>query len=230
MLANEIPKFQRLGLPIRIILYNICALSFFSIFFPILLGFVGQIPFWLAFCSSVLVMLFLWKINFSKTEHRFILKRHVVIPSVLVHLMFLISYYTSLIPPVPMAVKKIGVYTKVTKSEGKYFGEKLKGHQDLLVFPGDKVTVLLSIYSPAQFKDKIYLKWYLEGQLQDTIPLVILGGRKDGFRGFGSKQFYRPGLWKIIVETSDGREVGRTKVEIKNAPLQTERLYETESY
>jgi len=45
--------------------------------------------------------------------------------------------------------------------------------------------------------------------LQDTIPINILGGRERGFRGYGVKANYQPGRWKVQVETTDGREIGR---------------------
>src|SRR5690606_34104163 len=120
---------------------------------------------------------------------------HVLLPASFFHLFFIFAYYTSLIPPVPVAVKKIGVYYDVEKKEGLYLGKHLrsrwnfweKGSQEFLARPGDKVTILLSIFSPTSFRDQVYLKWYRDGLLEDTIPLNILGGRDGGFRGFGSK-------------------------------------------
>ena len=216
MLANEFPQFQRLGLPVRVILVSICVLSYFSFFYPILMGHVGWLPFWLGTLTSAGVFALLWKLNFMGIEN-VLLKRHVLIPAVAVHMAFLIGYYTSLIPPVPVAVKKIGVYYEIKKENGDYVGSHLrpgwkfwqKGSQDFEYRPGDKLNVMLSIFSPANFEDKVFLKWYLEGNLQDTIPLSILGGRDEGFRGFGSKSHFQAGDWRVEVETSDGREVGR---------------------
>lgn len=223
MLANEIPKVQNLGLPVRVILYTICMLSYFSFFYPILMGHVGLIPFWLGILSSGAVLFFIWKFNFKGHENNPIIRKHVFLPGILVHLFFLIGYYFSLIPPVPVAVKKIGVYYKVEKEDGKYLGYHLSpkwkfwenGSQDFLARPGDRVTIMLSVFSPAHFKDRIYLKWYREGNLEDTIPLNILGGREEGFRGFGTKQYFAPGDWTVDVETSDGREVGSISLQIK---------------
>jgi hypothetical protein len=228
LLANEIPKFQALGLPVRVILFNICVLSYFAFFYPILMGHVGAITFWLGLLSSVIALLITWKLNFKGHEKDHIIKRHVLFPAIGVHVFFLLGYYTSMIPPVPVAVKKIGIYYGVEKESGQYFGKHLnpgwkiwsKGSQEFLARPGDKVTVLLSIFSPARFQDQVFLRWYRDDvkrgwTLEDTIPLNILGGRDEGFRGFGSKQFYTLGNWRVIVETSDGREVGRISLEIK---------------
>ena len=223
MFANEFPQFQRLGLPIRVILFSICLLSYFAFFYPILMGHVGVIPFWLGFLSSAITFGLIYRANFKHDTE--ILKKHVLIPAVSVHLFFLFGYYLSLIPPVPVAVKKIGVYYgDVIKKDGHYYGHYIgrwykfwqKGSQDFQARPGDKITVLLSVFSPGRFEDKVFLKWYFEGDLQDSIPLSILGGRDEGFRGFGTKSVYRPGSWKVLVETSDGREVGRISFTVEN--------------
>ncbi len=239
MLANEIPKIRKLGLPVRVILFCICVLSYFSFFYPILMGHIGNLPFWMGLMSSALVMALIWKLNFKNQEGKGLIARnHVLRPTIAVHLFFLIGYYTSLIPPVPVAVKKIGVYYDIEKKDGHYIGKYIKsnwsffskGSQEFHARPGDKVTIILSIFSPARFKDQVFLKWYRDDEkqgwkLEDTIPLNILGGRDQGFRGFGTKQFYIAGKWKVIVETSDGREVGRINLEIQNDNTSTERVF-----
>jgi hypothetical protein len=241
MLANEIPKIQDLGLPVRVILYNICMLSYFAFFYPILLGHVGAIPFWLGILSSGGVLALIWKLNFKNQSAPSTLKRHVLYPALGVHLFFLVGYYTSLIPPVPVAVKKIGVYHQVVKENGKYIGKHNRpfwnfwGDQEFRTRPGDKVNVLLSIFSPARFNDQVYLRWYRHDSqngwlLEDTIPLNILGGREEGFRGYGTKQFYSLGDWRVIVETSDGREVGRIGLEIEQDDSSDERIFKNDVY
>lgn len=240
MLANEIPKIQKLGLPVRVILYSICMLSYFAFFYPILMGHVGALPFWLGFLSSGLVLFLIWKFNFKPNEQ---LKKHVLLPALGIHLFFLAGYYFSLIPPVPVAVKKIGVYYSVEKTDGHYIGKHLrpfwkvwdKGSQEFLARSGDKVTVLLAIFSPARFNDQVFLKWYRDDEtlgwtLEDTIPLSILGGRDEGFRGFGTKQYYNLGHWRVIVETSDGREVGRINLEIKADTTSDDRTFKRDVF
>lgn len=242
MLANEFPQFQKLGLPVRVILYSICILSYFSFFYPILMGHVGAIPFWLGFITSAAVLGLILKMNFK--EENELVKKHVLYPAIAVHIFFVVGYYFSLIPPVPVAVKRIGVYYgDVIKTEGKYIGQYhrpvwkfwQKGSQDFMARPGDKVTVLLSIFSPGRFDDKVYLKWYFDDPrsgwtLQDSIGLSILGGRDEGFRGFGTKQSYSMGDWRVVVETSDGREVGRISFEIEPDENMEPRTFKTDAF
>lgn len=243
MLANEFPQVQKLGLLVRCVLFNICVLSYFAFFYPILMGHVGPGPFWLGFLSSLAVMALIWKMNFQGQVGRGdFLTRNVLFPALVVHFLFLFGYYTSLIPPVPVAVKKIGVYYEVLKSDGHYYGKYLrpwykfwqKGSQDFLVRPGDKIVVLLSIFSPAEFKDQVFLRWYYKGKdglrLEDTIPLTIMGGRDEGFRGYGTKQYFVPGDWRVIVETSDGREVGRISFEVVTDESTDDRKFEIDVF
>jgi Protein of unknown function (DUF2914) len=235
MLANEIGKVRSVGLPVRVTLYTICTLSYFSMIYPVMLGKIGEQPFWLAFMSSLLMFFMIWLFNLRGIRN---VKKEVLYPALLVHLFFLIGYYTALIPPVPVAVKKIGAYYQVEKRNKKYIGKYLphpwkfwsKGSQEFMARPGDKVTILLSVFSPTRFQDQVTLRWYWydenEGwKLEDSIPLNILGGRSGGFRGFGTKQYYKEGEWKVIVETSDGREVGSLRVEIKNESRLNERIF-----
>jgi hypothetical protein len=241
MLANEIPKIQDLGLPVRVILYSICLLSYFSFFYPILMGHVGAIPFWLGIISSIGALIIVWKMNFKGQEDVGLIKRHVLYPALGVHLFFLIGYYTSLIPPVPVAVKRIGIYHQVLKTDGQYIGKhqrpfwKIWGDHDFGARYGDKVNVLLTIFSPARFDDKVFLLWFRDDEkngwtLEDTIPLSILGGREEGFRGYATKQFFTMGKWRVIVETSDGREVGRIGLEISPDSGHEERIFKNDVF
>lgn len=228
MLANEIKTIRSIGVPVRVTLYSICVLSYFSYFYPILIGHIGPIPFWLGVLSSILVFALLWPMMVKNDAPKEILKKHILYPLVVVHAFFVFAYYTSLIPPVPLAIKKIGVYYEVQKKDGKYIGKHLrpvwniweKGSQNFNARAGDKVTIMLAIFSPSRFQDQIFLKWFRLNNKdkwvqEDSIPLKILGGRRDGFRGFGTKQFYNLGEWRVRVETSDGREVGKIDLFIK---------------
>lgn len=225
--ANELSKFRKMGIIFRITLFNICLLSFFSFLYPILFGHIGSTLFWLGFASSLLVMaIFLKFILHVKNEHLIQFKNKILFPTLIIHALFLIGYFTSLIPPVPLAVKKIGVYYKIIKDSGDYRGEYLdqfpfiwhKGSQHFYARNGDKIYVMLSIFSPTYFNDKIYLNWHCRAdnghESIDSIPLEIFGGRDQGFRGYGTKENFLPGTCLVTVETSDKREVGRINIKI----------------
>ncbi len=55
---------------------------------------------------------------------------------------------------------------------------------------------------------------------EDRIPIHIVGGRREGFRGFGFKANYEPGEWRAQVQTNDGREIGRISFDLSLSPPQ----------
>lgn len=221
MLANEIHQIRAYGLPVRVILFSVCSLLYFCFLYPIILGKIGVLPFWLGILTSVFILLLLWFLNFKR---KFKLDTKLLFLSLGVHALFVMAYYTALIPPVPMAIKKMGVYYGVEKRDDQYIGQYL--NQDSYFFtkefktrPDDRIFILVSIFSPTHFRDQIHLKWYRyddqKGKiLEDNIPLNILGGRDEGFRGYASKQYYAEGKWEVFVETSDGRELGRLRFQV----------------
>ncbi|MNT64341.1 hypothetical protein D3C72_2022330 [compost metagenome] len=59
----------------------------------------------------------------------------------------------------------------------------------------------------------------------------ITGGRKNGYRGFSTKANYTAGEWRISVETTDGREIGRIYFEvIKVAEPNPSRVFVQDAY
>ena len=238
LIGNEFGPMRKLGLSARVLLYMICSLSYFSFLYPILLGRLGELPFWLGILSVLLILCLIWLINFRGAKE---LKKKVLYPALSMVILFVAGYYTSTIPPVPLAVKKMGVYHEIEKKNGKYIGRHLSlkwrpfQKEIFLVKPGDKINILLSIFSPTNFNDQIHLKWYRYSEkegwlLEDNIPLQIVGGREEGFRGFATKEYFTDGEWKICVETTEGREIGRVNLRVLTDLSIDPRVFKTTEY
>jgi hypothetical protein len=85
------------------------------------------------------------------------------------------------------------------------------------------VYVFFRIFSPARFADQVLVRWYWKDgkrgwTLQDSIPINIVGGRELGFRGYGVKSNYQTGDWRVQVETTDEREIGRMYFRLDMVP------------
>ena len=145
-----------------------------------------------------------------------------LLPLGAVLLAFLAAYLLRVIPPAPLSIPFIGVYHDVERTEQGYVLTHERpwwrfwqnGDQDFRAQPGDRVFVFFRVFSPARFADRVRMRWFWEpgGRgwlLQDSIPIDIVGGREEGFRGYGYKANYQPGRWKVQVESEDGREIGR---------------------
>jgi len=229
LLANESARFKALGLPFKFALLGLCYLAFFSYVIPVLVGQTGLVVFLLSMAAGCVPFA---AIAFWLAREQ---KRKILVPLGCVLIVFLTFYLFRLIPPVPLSIRFMGVYHGVERTEAGYrlsherpaWRFWHKGDQWFSAQHGDKVHVYFRIFSPSRFSDQVLMGWYrheggAKGRgwvLQDTIPIKILGGREEGFRGYGVKSNYQPGQWKVHVETTDGREIGRIYFSVETVPI-----------
>jgi len=233
LVANELKFVQNRQGGVRVALMVICLLSFFSIVIPVGLGFVGILPTILAIlCTSGLVVVAYKKLlTYMEGKSTEGLQKQFLHPSFAVIGIFLLCYIFGWIPPVPMAAKELGIYHNIEKVDGQYVLSHENawwkiwnsGDQNFKAQAGDKIYLFASIYSPADFKDSVILHWYFFDEKKgwmstDRIPMNVKGGRSQGYRGYAVKQNYQEGDWKISVETTDGREMGRIYLTVTNTP------------
>lgn len=222
MIANEMKSVRESRIDLKIALYVICIFSFFSMIVPVVLGFVGWVPFLLSLGLTGLTLYGILRLLQKKVSDNTVLMRGLIGPGTIVLSLFFVFYLVGWIPPVPISIQSMGVYHKVEKVEGQYIASHerpnwafwLKGDQNFVAEPGDKIFFFAEIFSPARFNDAVLLNWYFKDAKKgwvstDQITMAISGGRKSGYRGFTTKQNYREGDWRILVETTDGREIGR---------------------
>lgn len=232
--ANELPGVKKSNISVKVGMFGICIFSFFSILFPVILGFVGWTPLILSIAFTIGVFYLMYRLLFNVTSDHVVLIRAVLAPSVSVILLFVVFTFMGWIPPVPLSVVEQGIYHNVEKDQGNYLLATEKdwwkfwhsGDQYFQARPGDKIYYYAQIFSPTRFADEIYVQWSMKsprGQWQpaDKIPLKIVGGRKMGFRGFTYKTNYQPGEYRVQVLTSLGQEISRIDLEVV-ASLATE--------
>jgi Protein of unknown function (DUF2914) len=223
LVANESRRFKALGLPVKFALLALCWLAFAAIVVPIAVGSIGLGVFLLSMLAGTLPLAAaaFW-IRRRRPGLFALARRQILLPLAIVLLGFLGFYLARLIPPVPLSIPFIGVYHSVERTPEGYVLAHEKpwwrfwqhGDQEFRAQPGDRIYVFFRVFSPARFADRVRMRWYWEpgGRgwlLQDSIPIDIVGGREQGFRGYGFKANYQPGRWKVQVETEDGREIGR---------------------
>lgn len=248
LVANEFKGFRQIGLQIRISLTTLCAACYFACIVPVVLKQIGLVAFLLAIFATVLLLgagllcigyLDRRKSVSPKNFELFIAPALVTLGS------FGAFYASGLIPPVPLALTKVGIYRGVERIHQKYelsyslnpwrFWEK--GEQTFLARPGDRVYVFFSVFSPEGFRESIAVRWYFNDpeksngyELKDTTLVKVLGGRVAGYRGFAYKSRYQYGDWQVRIGTEEGAEIGRINLEISQDDLQTPRAFVTESF
>jgi hypothetical protein len=232
LLANEVKRIKSFGLPVKFALLGLCFLSFSACVVPVLVGRIGLGVFLLSMLAGcVPLAAAAWGVLRKNPDKAILARRQILVPLGAVVVGFLVFYLFRLIPPVPLSIPFIGVYHSVERTEAGYkLGHERpawrfwhNGDQNFVAQPGDRVYVFFRVFSPARFSDQVQMRWHWKDPargwtLHDTIPIRIVGGREQGFRGYGFKSNYQPGDWKVQVETTDGREIGRVYFDLALAP------------
>ncbi len=218
---NELPRFQKLGPVVLYALYSICLTSYFAYLFPVLLRHISPWMFYLAVGAALLPLtlqvslLLKWGRAFSQVA------RHVALPAYGVQLVFLLVYALRIAPPVPLAVKEMGIYHDVQRAPG---GRRLlhqkrawkfwqKGDQDFLERAGDKVYCFARIFAPARFRDRLDIVWYRDDPKKGWIEYhrfasTIAASSERGFATDGYLTHPPPGNWRVEIQSGDRRTMG----------------------
>jgi hypothetical protein len=242
VILNEIASIRHHGLDVKVALYVLSLFCFFSLLIPILIGHLSQTTFFVSFAATLGVLAVFYARLRRRLRHRTIIRR-LLSPGLAVSGLFLGLYLAGLIPPVPIAAKTLGVYHRVERV-GDHFVVSYEPsvwrfwRSDDETFdaePGDVLYVFFAIYSPTNFDDTVFVRWSLKDpahgwQDSDRLPIHITGGRKEGFRGFATKQNYSDGEWRVMVETRDGREIARLHFTVTRHDPNPNRVFRTRMY
>lgn len=225
--VNELKPFKRSGTLLRMGLFSLCLVSYFTYLVPTLAGRLGSALFLGSIaCASVCAAALAWWLKASLPGQWPAVRGHAVYPFAAVASLFTVLYFAKVIPPVPLSLSEIGVYHGVSRRGDSFELVTMlprwkfwqRGEQTFLARPGDAVYCWAVVFAPTDFRERLAVRWRFRGRdgwgEPDTIPLLIAGGRDGGWRGFTSKANYRPGRWRVEIITSDGRELGRIDLTI----------------
>lgn len=140
-------------------------------------------------------------------------------------------YAGNIIPPIPLSLREGGVYHRIGRTGGTYrlsgehetILERLLPGQTLHLANGEGAAVWSAIFAPADLNTTIVHAWYLYDEAsrawsqKDRLSFPLLGGRKDGFRGYSRKSSVVPGKWRVDVQTTRGQVLGRIRFDVVRA-------------
>ena len=145
-------------------------------------------------------------------------------------------YFANLIPPVPLAIRETGVYHSIERSGGQYilreeresFWEKLKPGKTIHLEVGGPAYVFSAIYAPKELNTTIVHEWQYYNEaagawvVKDRLSFNLIGGRREGFRGYSFKTALLPGSWRVFIKTARGQTLSRVKFKVKRPTAASE--------
>ncbi|MFO0596989.1 MAG: DUF2914 domain-containing protein [Myxococcaceae bacterium] len=239
IVANELPRFRAQGPLVRVMMLSFAVTSYLAYLLPVLWG---QLHAWQYVVSVGLgsaATYGLWRL-FTRFTHdpNWTFKRAVA-PGLIMQGTLLVLYLIGVIPPVPLSLKHIGVYTDVSSTKD----EKGHKHYQLTYQPapgwefwrkqnttfvaptGTHAYVFVRIFAPTKFQDQVRFAWDYDdpdkGWTQRGNPYTtgLSGGNEEGFRTFAYSTMGKPGTYRVRVLTTDDREIGRASFEYVEGEL-----------
>ena len=117
LFANELLQHRLQNHVLLAVLYSFCFLSFLAFFLPVILAAVNEWIFLLAGLISLLASLFVFFLRISLHPDGWKRRMKPIAAWMLsVVLIVNVLYFANLIPPVPLALKDVGIYHKVNQN------------------------------------------------------------------------------------------------------------------
>ena len=229
LIGNEIFKARYSILIFRVAIYFFVLFSFAALYIPVLLSKMGDNIFILSgLVSLLLIWIFLHLLGRILPETIYRIRRQLMTGIIGIYAVINLLYFTNIIPPIPLALKEVGVYHTLTKTGNAYivseeerpwysFLQRRTYHTTL----GETAYVVSAVFAPTDLETTIVHEWqYFDESRGDwrTVSQVkfdIIGGRVKGYRGYSLKSNITPGKWRVNIETERGQLVGRIKFRVE---------------
>ena len=232
-IGNEVFKkrYQILTFQLSILFIAFFSYTIFSV--PVLLRSIGTPQFLLSGAVSLTLIGVIVGIIYYTARARLCEARLPILYAITgIYLFFNIAYFTNIIPPIPLALKDLGIYHSVIKTpEGyavsyerppwyRFFDVTSRTYH---FTPGEPMYALSAVFAPTRLDTTILHRWsYYDPRAEkwtvlSEISFPILGGRGGGYRGYSLKNNIRAGRWRIEVVTPSGQLIGRRTFTVKSA-------------
>jgi hypothetical protein len=134
-------------------------------------------------------------------------------------------YFLNVLPPLPLAMQEAGVFHSIKRLGPVYYAMTERQHWTtylgvppmLHVEGGEPIYVFSAVFAPIKLSTTVVNRWQRYDDVKgrwltvQSVPYSITGGRGNGYRGYTKKTNPKPGLWRVDVDTIDGRLIGRTE-------------------
>jgi DUF2914 family protein len=138
-----------------------------------------------------------------------------------------VFYFTGVLPPIPLALTKIGAYHAIKHKGQIYLAEAERepwytnygiGRPVLHVAAGEPLSLYSAVFAPIQLSTFITHRWQRYNGKQwiseSVVRFPINGGRAEGYRAYTIKKNPEPGEWRVDIRSDDNRLIGRLTFDV----------------
>ncbi|MDO8566851.1 MAG: DUF2914 domain-containing protein, partial [bacterium] len=203
------------------------ALYSYAIFaVPVYTGTIGTLIFTLSGIVAISIFaLFTMLLRFVGKERFIADVRQIRVWALLIFAVVNVSYFTNILPPLPLSAEYAGVYHLVWRVPGAYLAKSetdqpwqvryLGFAPTLHIIPGEWTYAYGAIFAPTSLTTTVVHRWQWYDPTQkawatkSAISYQIIGGRDGGYRGYSAFPIRDVGKWRVNIETIDGRIIAR---------------------
>lgn len=234
MVFNDIFRHYFLKPAIQVGVYFFTTLSLFYLILPFLFNSLSPWLFIIAGALSIIIF-YPYIIFLSRAkDHIKQQKRRLLILVFTILLAMNFLYFANIIPPIPLFLREAGLYYNIKTSGRSYiitgevesFWQRVIPGQTLHIKPGQKIYLYTAIFAPAKLQTTIVHHWQYYDQekkewtTQDVLSFAIIGGRKEGYKGYSFKSDLALGNWRIYVKNQRGQALGRITFNVERTQEQ----------
>ncbi|MBV9991717.1 MAG: DUF2914 domain-containing protein [Alphaproteobacteria bacterium] len=228
-IGNELFKHYHSRLAFTAVLFFFALFSYAIVTVPILTHTVGMFTFLLSGLAAVGAFVLFLSVVARLGRPSFIASKwQIAIGSAFVYALINLFWFTGVLPPLPIALARSGVYNSVKHVGDHYIGTAepqawyagAAAPPLLHVAPGEPVYVYSAVFAPVSFSMRIVHSWqhYSPNAKRwvavSNVGYSINGGRDGGYRAYTIKRHPQPGDWRVDISTGDGRLLGRVRFKI----------------
>lgn len=138
------------------------------------------------------------------------------------------SYFTGLVPPIPLTLKEGSIYHGLSRQGDQYVllaeQERVRwdlGPQKVRAAPGETLYAYTAVFAPVRFGTTVVHTWEHYSETSNrwvskgAVSFPIAGGRKDGYRGYSERTNPEAGEWRVSVETPNGQVIGQIRFSVE---------------
>lgn len=223
LVGNEFAKKYYVRLTFHLTIFYTALFSFFIFALPVLTGRMGAGMFLLSAAASLLAIGLLLA-GLRRLSPAYVRQAGAKVLAAIgtVVAVYTTLYFTNIIPPVPLALKHIGVYHALIArpdyaadaEPAPWFRFDLDTASVFHRFRGEPVYVFASVFAPTRLRTPVVHRWSRFDErtrrwlVSDQLSYPISGGRDGGYRGYSQKQHVEDGRWRVEVVTSRGQLIG----------------------